>query len=305
MLSAKYTTEKVKAAVIVRVSKETKEYNFIPVPTMSKVYTHGGAVPLESVLFRYGRDYFVQKVTSMTGIVPDYTFVVNITEMDDVMSAVGSFNCYIHEEIFSDGKNYFLEPEVTTAPETTSDSDSKDKKKDKTEATTEIVTEEVTIEKVVDAGNITVGPKNIEAILLFEDYSGGQTNRSTLIVDILKGIISRLAEMDEETLGKLYDELIGESEIAAETTASEEDDTGDDKKDDKEDKEEDIIVRTDMTKEDLLRKAELLSVFGEYESTFYEYPGTQKGNEFIPDIDKATLELIPLRILPDPTKGQE
>ncbi|MBQ7827393.1 MAG: hypothetical protein IJ386_03925, partial [Clostridia bacterium] len=121
LLGKDYHTVKVKNIVLVRVCKETREYSIIPVPSISRVYTQMGAgyTLLEDVMYLYDKEYFVQKVSAMTGIIPDYTFIVNVTEMDDIVKAIGGFSCYVSEDIYTDGKNYFPEPpKETTSTET-------------------------------------------------------------------------------------------------------------------------------------------------------------------------------------------
>lgn len=277
LLTEDYSTEKVKGAVLMRVCKESGEYTFIPVPVRSKVYTQCGGIPLEDVMYRYGRDYFVQKIAAMTGIVPDYSVIVNITEMDDIVKEIGSFVCHVGEDIYTDGKEYYPRPEEETTVLTTAPEDRVPADGDTATDTDAVDTEdEPTLEKVVSAGNVTIGHTNVEAVLLFENYENGQTDRSVLLVDVLRGIIGNLSRMDADALGKLYEELT----------------------------EDEGLILTDMTQADLERKAELLGVFAEYDTVIYSYPGTQKGDEFIPDIDKATLELLPIRLAADATKGK-
>ncbi|MBR4880943.1 MAG: hypothetical protein IKU19_03355 [Clostridia bacterium] len=104
LLVKDYRTVKVKSIVLMRVCKETREYTFISVPSTSKVYTQmgGGYTLLEDVMYFYDQDYFVQKVSAMTGITPDYTVLVNITDLDDVLTQTGGFTCHIPEDIYTD-----------------------------------------------------------------------------------------------------------------------------------------------------------------------------------------------------------
>ena len=272
LLAKDYHTVKVKSVIIMRVCKETGEYTFIPIPSTSKVYTQmgGGYTLLEDVMYFYDKEYFTQKVTAMTGIVPDYTVFVNVTDMASVLNAVGGFTCYVEEDIYTDGKNYFPKPEETTTAETEQAETGEDNKNN-AETSKE---DKVVIEKAVSAGNVSVGSSNIEALLLYENYEDGTAGRCSLLSEILKGFIGRLSQMDNAALSQVYGSLIGNSKID-----------------------------TDMTESELLAKGELLRAYDEFETTVEEYPGAMNGDYFVPDIMDAVKQYLGLRLPRDPAKG--
>lgn len=253
-----YRTVKVKSIVLMRVSKETGEYSFISVPSVSKVYAQMGAgyTLLEDLMYFYSEEYFVQKVSAMTGITPDYTVFVNVTDMDDVLKALGGFTCYIPDDIYTDGKSYFPKPAEETGTDTGSD-------KEKPE-----------IKKAVSAGNVTVGASNIEAILLYEDYSDGIKERSELLTNLLRGVMGRLSRLDDSGLSKVYKSLT-----------------------------KDDTIDTDMRESELLAKGELIRAYGDFTQTSFEYPGAVSDGVFSPDTMKAVKQLLGLRIPADKTKN--
>ena len=284
LLVKDYRTVKVKSIVLMRVCKETREYNFISIPSTSKVYTQmgGGYTLLEDVMYFYDQDYFVQKVAAMTGITPDYTVFVNITDLDDVLTQTGGFTCHVPEDIYTDGKDFFPEPpeettgEETTAPETKTSEKDKDKGKDKDKKDEEKEPEEekVVLEKVVSAGNITVGASNIEALLLYEGYEGGISTRSEVLVDIVEGFVKKLSDMDDGALSRVYTNLTKKDKIT-----------------------------TNMTESQLLSKGDLLRAFGNFKSDAPVYPGAMNGELFVPDIMAAVRQYLGLRIPSDPAKA--
>lgn len=200
-----YQTVKVKSIVLMRVSKETGEYTFISVPSVSKVYAQMGAgyTLLEDLMYFYNKDYFVQKVSAMTGITPDYTVFVNVTDMDDVLKEIGGVSCYIPDDIYTDGKSYFPNPYAKTSDDT--DTGEKD----------------ADIKKAVSAGNVTVGASNIEAILLYENYEDGIKERSELLTNLLRGVMGRLSRLDNSGLSKVYKSLTKDDTVDTDIRESE------------------------------------------------------------------------------------
>lgn len=275
LLSKDYRTVKVKNIVLVRVCKETREYSIIPVPSIARVYTQMGAgyTLLEDVMYLYDKEYFVQKVSAMTGIIPDYTFIANVTEMDDIVKSIGSFSCYVSEDIYTDGESYFPEPpKETTSTETSEVTAAPEKEPAKTEATT--APEEIKLEKAVSAGNVTVGAKNVEALLLFEDPVNGVRNVCELQAEFYKGMLTKLSKMDDAALKKLLAEFVKKEKL-----------------------------ETDMTEEQLQSKGELVRAFPDFTVKIYEYPGVMSGEIFSPDIMGAARQFLGMRLPPDPAKA--
>lgn len=271
LLAKEYRSIKVKSVVLVRVCKETGEYNILPVPTNSKVYTQLGAgyTLLEDVMYFYDKEYFTQKVSAMTGIIPDYTFIANITEMDDIVKAVGSFTCRVNDDIYTDGKDYFPKPvEETSVTGATSVPETKAPDKDTVTTKEE---ETVKIEKAVSAGKVTVGASNVEAILLFEDYTEGVAKYSTLHAEFVKGMLSKLAGMDDSSLAKLLANLVKKEK-----------------------------VQTDMTEAQIKAKGEIIRAYSDFTVKVYDYPGAMAGEQFAPDIMGAAKQFLGLRLPPDP-----
>lgn len=276
LLTKDYRTVKVKSIVLMRVCKETGDYTIIPIPSVSKVYTQmgGGYTLLEDVMYFYDKEYFTQKVSAMTGITPDYTVFANVTDMAAILSATGGFTCYIPEDIYTDGKNYVPEPEEETTDVVTESVTDVADSSNKTEQTTGPEEEEVVLEKVVSAGNVTVGASNIEAILLYENYENGMTDRSELLAEVLKGFMSKLSHMDDTDLSQVYTSLTKKNKID-----------------------------TDMTESELLSKGELIRAYSKFNVTVSEYPGAKSGEYFVPDVMKAAKQYLGLRLPPDPAKG--
>ena len=276
LLGKDYHTVKVKNIVLVRVCKETREYSIIPVPSISRVYTQMGAgyTLLEDVMYLYDKEYFVQKVSAMTGIIPDYTFIANVTEMDDIVKAIGGFSCYVSEDIYTDGENYFPEPpKETTSTETAEVTTGAEKETAKAETTVD-PKDEIKIERAVSAGNVTVGATNVEALLLFEDPADGVRNVCELQAEFMKGMLAKLSKMDDSALTKLLSELIKKEKLD-----------------------------TDMTDKQLQSKGELIRAYPDFTVKIYEYPGVMSGDIFSPDIMGAARQFLGMRLPADPAKA--
>lgn len=270
ILAEGYHTVKMKSIVLLRVSKETGDYTIIPIPSNSKVYTNkgGGYTLLEDVAYFYNNEFFRDKVYSMTGIMPDYTAVINVTDLPDLLDSVGSFTCYVPEDIYSDGKNYVPKPAEPATTETTTVTT--------TPAETTAVTTaepEVKYEKAVSAGNVSVSKSNIEAIMLYENYADGADSRAELVANMFKGFLERFSKLDDSSLSFVYSKFAGSK------------------------------IETDMTDAELVSKGEILRAYDRFTTTVEKYPGkiSADGN-FIPDTTGAIKSYMALRLPADPSK---
>ncbi|MBP3377109.1 MAG: hypothetical protein J6L96_00015 [Clostridia bacterium] len=292
LLSKEYKNVKTKAIILMQVSKETGEYRFIPIPSVMEIHfpmirKHGDYVPVEDIMYMYDEEFYVNKIEAITGISPDYTVLVNITEFDDIFKETGDITCHIKDDIYTDGKTYFTmtkdefkeyEEEQKAKEEAKKEEDEKKDDKDKNDKNDDKVKdeepeEEIIIEKVVSAGNVTVGAKNIEAIFMYENYENGFTERSDLLVELLKSFLSKLSSMDDATLARVYGNLYNKG-----------------------------YITTDISNEQFLSKVELLRAYNDYEAVTYHYQANQKKLLDL-DIQNAVKQLLGLRLPPDPSKG--
>ncbi len=286
---SKYTNVKVKSIVLARFCKETGECTLISIPSITRVYTQmgGGSTLLEDVNSFYDKEYFVSKVFALTGIKPDYSVIVNVTELTEVLNAIGTFTVYLPEDIYSDGKNYVTAPPeteetsettVTTTVTTTAKKNDKDKKKETDETDTEepeTTVTEIVYEKAVKAGNVTVTSGDLEAMILFENYADNGKTRCELLADIVKGFLEKLSQMDDDSLYWVYTALADDE------------------------------IDTDMTSEQFIAKGNILRALGSYETTVMTYPGSYypDTHSFKPDVLAATKDYMPLRMPADPLKN--
>ena len=227
VLGAGYRTVSAKYIVIVRADKASREYTVTPLASCTRVFTSAGYKLLGDLYYCFGEQYFVEKVSALTGISIDYFYFMNVTEAPEIIKRVGEFTVDLATDIYSNGAVYgtasgLLGDVTTVLPPETEKKDSETSKdgSDKTDGTTESEsveeTEAVTDENdrktrtnydvAVRAGTVTVNDTNITALLLFENYENGVEERCDLEFQIAKGFLARLASLTSSELDSVFSE---------------------------------------------------------------------------------------------------
>ena len=360
ILSAGYKTIGVKMSVIVRCDKERREYTITPISTHTRVYTTSGYKQLGDLYTQFGPQFFIQKIEALTGFGIDYFFVVNALEAPKMIESLGQFNVDIPKDIYSDGATFgtaerryetvtqVIPPE--TIPVETQPPETEDKSKDteaepntepETETETETEEEEDEEEKeprtsyslVVSAGTVTVTPDNIQALLMFDDYENGVSDRLSLEYQLVRGALLRLASLSSEERLKFYDDFAVETSVVdcssvfeereaedekdgdkdeqtetAETEAPEQEDDGKGKNSKKKKKNvihgifDDGKINTDMSRKSAELKNDLIGAALRFNVTYLEYSGHFVNGYFAPNLTEATSQFLNYKLPRDPEK---
>ncbi|MBE6586970.1 MAG: hypothetical protein E7647_00985 [Ruminococcaceae bacterium] len=251
--------------VIVRADVKTREYVIMTVPTATKVDTPSGKISLGEVYALGGAETLSAEIGSMTGLTVDYYSVIHATELQSVANAVGSIQCNIPVDIAFDGKNYVTAPEEVTTDkddkkETTAKKDNdKDKDKDKDETTEAETTYVVELDR---ASSVNLA-KKLTAALLFYDDADGIDDEMLILQSFANGLMVNLSEKSDGDLTSAFTSI--------------------NKK----------LVKTNITKEDVLAHTEVIRGYSWFKIQTLTYPGKyitgRQGREgyYNPDIDAA------------------
>ncbi len=170
---------------IVRCSKETGRFVFIPLSPLTRVSTAAGNERLYDVYTDYGIDFLRAKIEAVTGIPIDKYAVINCNSMNSLTGAIGAVWCSVPCDIYSDGKEFLSEAGVKSA-----------KKKDPKAKF------DLYLEKCEDY----IGPSSM-GLLLFKDYTNGIEDELTVSSMYLRGIFQNLAKFPEGSLGAYWENI--------------------------------------------------------------------------------------------------
>ena len=179
----RYGAEKI---CIVKCSKETGLFVFIPISPLTRVSTAAGNERLYDVYTDYGIDYLKAKIEAVTGIGIDRYVVINCNSMYALTSAIGAVWCSVPCDIYTDGKEYVSEAGVKAAM----------KKDPKAEYS-------LFLEKCDDY----IGPSSM-GLLLFKDYSNGIEDELTVSAMYMRGIFANLAKFPADSLGTYWSNIL-------------------------------------------------------------------------------------------------
>ena len=94
------------AIVLVKADKEQKEYLLCYISPETRVYTRSGAMSLGNLYGNYGINVLKEHVKALTGISPDYHFVLDVYRMSEVVDTLGRYYFDLGSDIFSYGDYY-------------------------------------------------------------------------------------------------------------------------------------------------------------------------------------------------------
>jgi len=300
VLGVGYRTIRARYIVIVRCDKEDREYSITPLSSYTRVFTSGGYKMLGDVLYDFGTEYFVKKVSALTGIGIDYYFLLNVTEAETVFKNIGTFTVDLTTDIYSDGAAYgsryyssdFMTkatpPETTTeAPETELETETEAEVVTTEEVTTEEQTEETTEDETtrrkrtrtsydiaVRAGKVTVSETNIAYLLMFESFGENENDRCDLEYQIAKGVLTQIASLPEKEKEEFFDKIV-------KTTSYNDIDRA---------AMDDLFINSDMSKTVFAKKTKLISSFLKFTINRLDFPMkyVSSGGYFLPDLSEGT-----------------
>lgn len=172
---------------LVKCSKETGRFVFVPISPLTRVGTGGGYERLYDVYTDYGIDYMKSKIEAMTGLTIDRYAVINCDDVQNFVSAIGAVWCTVPCEIYSDGTEYVSASAAEAA----------NKKKPKK-----------SFERFLEQCEDYIGPSSM-GLLLYRDYTKGIDDELTVTESYMKGVMTNFAKFPSETLGGYWDNIKG------------------------------------------------------------------------------------------------
>ncbi|MBE6713838.1 MAG: hypothetical protein E7575_00950 [Ruminococcaceae bacterium] len=239
--------------LLIRADVETREYILMSFPVMTRVDTPAGKFTLGELYARSGAAALSDKISSMTGLLVNYYSVMHSTELASVANLVGSIECNIPVDIWSDGKNY-----ISAVPEAEETEKAPDKKDEENEEDEE---EKISYTEELDASSSVKLAKKLIAALLYRDDSDGIDDEMLILQSFGNGLMNNLASLSESGLKTVFNGL------------------------------KDKFVKTNITASDVLACSEVIKGYSWFKVTTLTYPGkylTPKAGRpgyYNPDID--------------------
>ncbi len=183
--------------ILVRAYVETREYFIATIPAMAKIQTPAGEYTLGEYYAVSGASGIVSKVEALTGLSIDYYSVLHSTDLYDLANTVGSIECTIPVDIFTDGKNY-----VSAPVEETTKKEDKDKETEKTTKKAAVTTSKATVpltNELDKADSVRLATKLMPALLYFDPVDGID-QEMTIEQSFAKGLLTNLSECSDTAL---------------------------------------------------------------------------------------------------------
>ena len=102
------------AIVLVKADKEDKEYLLCYISPETRVYTRSGAMSLGNLYGNYGINVLKEHVKALTGISPDFHFVLDGYRMSEVIESLGRYSLELDTDIYSYGDYYMASYNFTS-----------------------------------------------------------------------------------------------------------------------------------------------------------------------------------------------
>ena len=179
ILGTSYRRPRACAVMLLRADKERKEFTLTSFPSNMRIQTPAGAYALADLSNLYGTSYIISEVAAMTGLTVDHYLLVNVTELYEIINALGGISMYTPKTIYYNGL-----VSTTVKPS--------DKELD-------------ILPMLYSIGMNTIDGPGSVAIMTNEEYEGGVTYRNTLVTDFFKGVMAKLLEKSEADLSAFYD----------------------------------------------------------------------------------------------------
>ena len=254
--------------VLIRADVKTREYIVMTIPAATRVDTPFGDVTLGELYALKGGADLSKKVEAMTGLTVDYYSVMHSSELSSIANTIGSIECNIPVDIAFDGKNYVSLPddfdETTTKAKDTTKADKEDKEdKDKDKKDEETTEAETTYVSEIDKASGVKLAKKLMAALLYYDDTNGIDDEMLILQSFANGLMTNLSDDSDGSLTQEFVSL------------------------------EKKMVKTNITKDDVLAHAEVIRGYSWFKIQTLTYPGKfiigKGGREgfYNPDIDAA------------------
>ena len=251
--------------VLVRAWLDSRQYYLVNIPAMTKLETPSGEYTLGDYYAVSGIGGLKNCVEAMTGLTVDHYCVIHSTDLYDLANTVGSVECTIPKDIFTDGKNFVSAPApVTTAiAKVTTAKGSKDTTS-KSKAAVTTAAPKVTLTNELDRAESVKLATKLMAALLYYDPTDGLDDEMIIEQSFAKGLMTNLSEMSHSSLCSALDTL------------------------------RNVFVSTDLDEEAIYLNGEVIRAFSWFEIHSVTYPGKlvsgrSNGNAYFkPDLQQGT-----------------
>ena len=229
--------------VLVRAFVDTREYIIMTIPAMSKIQTPAGEYTLGEYYAVSGAEGLKAKVEAMTGLTIDYYSVIHSTDLYDLANTVGSIECTIPVDIYTDGKNYVSAPvEETTSKKS---AETTEKKKDTETKKADVTTFKPTVpltNELDRADSVKLAVKLMPALLYFDPVDGIE-QEMVIEQSFARGLLTNLSGCSDTSLQSMLSTL------------------------------DDIFVTSNLNTDAIFLHGEVIRAFSWFQVTTVTYPG--------------------------------
>ena len=186
VLSAPFRKTRAVSVVLLRADKERREFTYTVFPAATRITTSSGDHTLGDLYELYGLDFIINTVSGISGLTVDYHLAVNVTELYEIVNAMGGFHLYFTKELYYNG---FVATSEKPSPETANNPP-----------------------LLYDIGKNTVDGSGVIALMMWDDTTSAATHteRNTLLVNTLSAILEKLTSLPEAEFTALYDRICTE-----------------------------------------------------------------------------------------------
>ncbi len=197
VLGADFRPTRAVSIVLMRADKERREFTYTVFPAATRVTTSSGDHLLGDLYELYGLDYIISTVSGMSGLTVDYYLQVNVTELYNIVNAMGGFPLYLTKDLYYNGL-------MATA----------------VKPSAELVH---TMPLLYGIGKNTIDGSGSIALMMWDDRTSATTHaeRNTLLVNVLSAIIKKLTDLPEAEFTALYDKACTEEWVKTTFTPKE------------------------------------------------------------------------------------
>lgn len=181
ILGTQYRRPRACAVLLLRADLERQEFTLTPFPSITRVTTTVGDVPMADLYNLYGHSYILSAVSSMTGLTIDHYLLVNITELSDIVAELGGVSLYLSHDLYYNGQI------STTVKPTAEEAD--------------------VLPLLYSIGKNEIDGPGAVALMMNENYSAGVSDRNSFLVTFFTEILKKLVEKPEAEFTAFYDSI--------------------------------------------------------------------------------------------------
>ncbi len=199
--------------VLVRADKDLREYLICYITPETRVYTSSGAMSLGNVYGNYGVNALKGHIKALTGIRPDFHFVIDGYRMSEVVESLGRYSVDLESEIYSYGDYYMLASEFSAEEKAAAFDPAPapaDEKPEETETADydEEIVQPPQLERALFAGTHELDRDTLRAVFSLKECSLENVEfKGALLLDVVEHYLRKAAQYSKGELESIVSSL--------------------------------------------------------------------------------------------------